>query len=66
MHADKEGHLPKWNEATALHSNLTKKERWLIEAAYIQTEKVLNVSPGFLKLHTSVAEIIKAEAKASK
>ena len=44
IHADHEGHLPKWGEAKALHSNLTKMQRWLIEVAYISTEDVTNVS----------------------
>ena len=63
MHADKEGHLPNWNGAEALHSNLTKTERWLIEAAYIRTEEVTNVSQGFFKLHACIAERVKKKIR---
>ena len=49
IHADHEGHLPKWDVAKALHSNLTKMQRWQIEAAYISTEDVTNVSPAFFQ-----------------
>ena len=63
MRADQEGHLPKWSDAIALHTNLTKTERWLIEAAYIRTEKIIHVSPGFFKLHASVAEQIKTDIR---
>ena len=56
-------HLPKWSDAKALHTNLTKTERWLIEAAYIRTEKIINVSPGFFMLHASVAERIKTDIR---
>ena len=63
IHADREGHLPDWNNAEALHSNLTKTERWLIEAAYIRTEEVTNVSQGFFKLHTSIAERVKKKVR---
>ena len=59
IHADQEGHLPNWNEAQAIHTGLTKTRRWLIEAAYISTEKVINVSPGFFKLHDIIASQIK-------
>ena len=59
MHADQEGHLPKWSEAQALHTGLTKMQRWLIEAAYISTEDATNVSPGFFKLHDNLATRIK-------
>ena len=61
-HADEAGHLPKWNDAEPLHANLTKTQRWLIEAAYIKTGKAINMSPGFFKLHDSIAERIKKEA----
>ena len=61
IHADHEGHLPKWDEAKALHSNLTKMQRWLVEAAYISTEDVTNISTGFFKLAGSIAEQIKHE-----
>ena len=39
VHADEEGHLPKWSDASAVHHSLTKHERRAIEAAYICTEK---------------------------
>ena len=61
IHADHDGHLPKWDGARALHSNLTKMQRWLIEAAYISTEDVTNVSSGFFKLAGSISEQIKNE-----
>ena len=63
-HADETGHLPKWNDAEPLHTNLTKMQRWLIEAAYIKTGESMNMSPGpgFFKLHDSIAERIKKEA----
>ena len=61
LHADQDGHLPKWSEARALHANLTKMQRWILEAAYIRTEPITNVSPGFFKLHNSIAERIKQE-----
>jgi len=61
LHADQDGHLPNWSEAQTLHTNLTKMQRWLVEAAYIRTENVTNVSPGFFKIHSSIAERIKRE-----
>ena len=61
IHADRHGHLPKWDEATPVHTNLTRIQRWLVEAAYISTEDVTNVSPGFFKLHSSIAKRIKQE-----
>ena len=63
LHADKEGHLPNWNGAQVMHSDLKKTQRKLIEAAYILTEQVTNASSGFFKLHLSIAEQIKKEAK---
>ena len=61
MHADRHGHLPKWDKAEPLHTDMTRVQRWLIEAAYISTEDVTNVSPGFFKLHSSIAKQIKRE-----
>ena len=63
LHADQEGHLPNWNGAQVIHSDLKKTQRKLIEAAYILTEQVTNASSGFFKLHLSIAEQIKKEAK---
>ena len=62
MHADQDGHLPKWDEAVVMHTNLKKVQRWLIESAYINTEKVTNISSGFFKLHPCIAQLIKNEA----
>ena len=61
IHADHDGHLPKWDGARALHSNLTKMQRCQIEAAHISTEDVTNVSSGFFKLAGSISEQIKNE-----
>ena len=63
LHADQEGHLPNWSEDQALHTNLKKTQRLLIEAARSLTERVTNVSPGFFKLHDSLSERLKKVAR---
>ena len=63
LHADQEGHLTRWTEAEILHNNLDKTKRWLVEAAYIQTESVTNISPGFYKLHPVIAKRIRRESR---
>ena len=63
LHADEEGHLPNWIEAKVLHAYLKKTYRRLIETAYILSEQVTNASPGFFKLHFTIAEQIKKEAR---
>ena len=53
--------VPNWNAAEVLHSDLSKTQRWMLEAAYIQTEDATNISTGFFKLHKVVAQKIKEE-----
>ena len=47
LHAERSDHLPKWIDATEMHTNLTKKERRTAEAVYITAMDNINTSTGF-------------------
>ena len=61
-HAEKEGHLPDWKSAAVVGQNLSKTQRRIVEAAFIATEMTINTSPGFFRLATAAANLVKKEA----
>ena len=50
VHSEKEGHLPRWKDATILHQGLAKSKRRAMEAAIIATSINNNTRPGSLRL----------------
>ena len=50
LHAEEQGHLPRWENRTALHTEMEKRKRKLVEAAYIATSLVTNHREGFVSL----------------
>ena len=42
LHAEEQGHMPRWENATALHTKMEKRKGKLVEAAYIATSLVTN------------------------
>ena len=61
-HAEEEGHLPDWTGAAVVGQNLSKTQRRIVEAAFIATEMTINTSPGFFRLATAAANLVKKEA----
>ena len=60
-HVDEAGHLPDWTTATSLETGLTKSQRRIVEAAFIGEGNVLNTSPGFFRLASSAAKLIRSQ-----
>ena len=58
VHSEKEGHLPRWKDATILHKGLTKAKRRCMEAAVILTSSNNNTRPGFLRLTEVTAQTL--------
>ena len=56
VHSEKEGHLPRWKDATIIHQGLTKSKRKAMEAAIIATSPNINTKPGSLRLAKAVAQ----------
>ena len=50
IHAEKEDHLPKWEDAEALKTGLSKTQRKLFESALIDTAPCTNHRSGFYSL----------------
>ena len=51
LHAEEHEHLPRWENAAALHTKMEKRKRKLVEAAYIATSLVTNYREGFVSLY---------------
>ena len=58
VHSEKEGHLPRWKDATILHQGLTKSKRRAMEAAIIATSLNNNTRPGSLRLSKVTAQAL--------
>ena len=58
-HADDKGHLPNWSGAASLDRNFTKGQRKIVEAAFISSGNTLNASPGFFRLSSFAATLIR-------
>ena len=56
VHSEKEGHLPRWKDATIVHQGLTKAKRRALEAAIISTSPNINTRPGSLRLAKVTAQ----------
>ena len=56
LHAEEHGHLPRWENMTALHTKMEKRKRKLVEAAYIATSLVTNHREGFVSVSRSAAK----------
>ena len=56
VHSEKEGHLPRWRDATIVHQGLSKTKRKALEAAVIATAPNINTRPGALRLSKIVAQ----------
>lgn len=46
LHANRTGHLPRWDQATTLHSGISRHHRKALEAAVISTQQTTNTRPG--------------------
>ena len=46
VHAEKEGHLPRWTDAKIIATGHPRTRRKIMEAAMISTNPVMNLSPG--------------------
>ena len=55
IHLDKEGHLPKWNDASIVKNGLPKLRRKILESALIITRPNFNLSPGSHQLSKVIA-----------
>ena len=55
VHSEKEGHLPRWIDATTIHQGLSKAKRKAMEAAVISSFPNINNKPGSLRLAKVVA-----------
>ena len=60
-HIDEAGHLPNWATATSLETGLTKSQRRIVEAAFIAEGNALNTSPGFFRLASAAAKLIRCQ-----
>ena len=58
-HVDDKGHLPNWSDAASLDRNFTKGQRKIVEAAFISSGNTLNTSPGFFRLSSFAATLIR-------
>ena len=56
VHSVKEGHLPRWKDATIVHQGLTKSKRKAMESAIIATSPNINTRLGSLRLAKAVAQ----------
>ena len=61
VHAEGEGHLPDWSGATSLKQNFTKNRRKVVEVAFIAKGNTINTSPGFFRLASIAATVIRGE-----
>ena len=57
VHADKSGHLPRWEQAEILEKGMKKNIRRALEAAHIKTKRTYNTRPGFYTLGQATAEL---------
>ena len=55
IHADKEGHLPRWTDANIIANGLPPIRRKILESALIQLNENLNTSPGSHELSKVIA-----------
>ena len=55
LHAEEQGHLPRWENATVLHTRMEKMKK-LTKAAYIATSLVTDHREGFVSLSRSAAK----------
>ena len=65
-HIAEEDHLPKWDHAEVLGSNLSKKNRKMMEALYIATNENINQRTGDMKWTTYAAAVARADTTASR
>ena len=56
VHSEKEGHLPRWKDATIIQQGLSKAKRKAMEAAVIATSPNHNSQPGSLRLAKVTAQ----------
>ena len=56
VQSEKEGHLPRWKDATILHQGITRSKRRALEAAIIATSPNNNTRPGSLRLAKVTAQ----------
>ena len=57
VHADKVGHLPRWEHAELLERGIDKEIRKALEAAHIQTKNNVNTRTGFYTMARTTAEL---------
>ena len=55
VHAEKEGHLPRWTDAKIIATGHPRTRRKIMEAAMISTNPVMNLSPGSYELAKAMA-----------
>ena len=60
VHSEKEGHLPRWKDATIMHQGLSKSNRKAMEGAIIATAPNINTRPGALRLAKVTAQSLVA------
>ena len=58
IHAEKEGHLPRWTDASIIANGLTPIRRKILESALIQLNDNFNTSPGSHELSKVIATYI--------
>ena len=58
IHADKEGHLPRWTDANIVANGLTPIRRKILESALFQLNDNFNTSPGSHELSKVIATYI--------
>ena len=58
VHADTDGHLPNWSQASIIKQGLAPRQRKMAEAALIQTTNNINTSPGSHELSKVIAHLI--------
>ena len=56
-HADKEGHLPRWEQTNILEIGISKSIRKALEAAHIQSKDTTNTRTGFYTLAQPTARL---------
>ena len=57
IHADKAGHLPRWEHAEILEKGMKKSVRKALEAAHIKTRDTLNTRGGFYAVAEASAKL---------
>jgi len=58
VHADTDGHLPKWSQASIIKQGLAPRQRKMVEAAFIHTTNNINTATGSHELAKVVAHLI--------